>query len=189
MRPSSGARYDNAWLFSLLFIISESLPLYENCCSCLDSNSLMLLLPLPKMPDRAVPTPQAGSMPDGFSNIVLGPSDGGIHAQATRHESRYGRREGAACTMGVSCLDIVCTQFSKAFAIKIHIYRVSNTMASLHHDMTGTQGMNGLCCCTHIVQRLDPLSGQHFGLVQIGRDYLGQRQEHSSKRSNRCGLK
>src|SRR5258708_38184559 len=98
-------------------------------------------------------------MADGFSNIVLGPGNGRIHGQTTCHESRNSSREGAAGTMRVGCRDTLCTQFNKAFSIKVHIYRISSAMTSLHHNVTGSQRMYGLCPCTHIVQRLNPLPG------------------------------
>src|SRR6266571_4749015 len=153
------------------------------------SKLTLCLLPLPKMSDGAVPTPQAGSMLDGLSNIALGTGDGGIHGQTTCHESRYSSREGAAGAMCMACRNTLRTQFSKAFPIEVHIYRISSAMASLHHDMAGTQGTNGLGRCTHIIQRLNPLSGQYFGLEQIGRDHLSQRQEYSRERSDRFRLK
>ena len=91
--------------------------------------------------------------------------------------------------MGMACLDALRTQFSKAFTIEVHIDRISSTMASLYHNVAGTQRMNGLCRRTHIVQRLNPLSGQHFGLEQIGRNHFGQWQEHSRECRDRFGLK
>src|SRR5205807_8836418 len=104
-------------------------------------------------------------MADGFSNVVLGTANGRVHGQTTCHESRNSSREGAARTMGVGRRDTPCAQLNKAFSIEVHIYRISSTMASLHHNMTGTQRVNGLCRRAHIVQRLDSLSGQHFRLV------------------------
>src|SRR2546421_6134369 len=128
------------------------------------------------MPYGTMSTAYAGSMADGFSNIVLGAGDGRVHGQTTRHECCNGGRESAAGTMGMACRDTRRAQFSKAFPIEVHIYRISSTMASLHHDMAGTQRKNSLGCCTHIVQCLNPPSSQHFGLEQIGRDHFGQRQ-------------
>src|SRR5438067_13934987 len=101
-------------------------------------------------------------MADGFSNIVLSAGDGRVHGQATRHECCNGGRESAAGTMGMACRDTRPAQFSKAFPIEVHVYWISSTMASLHHDMAGTQRKNSLGCCAHIVQGFDLSSCQHF---------------------------
>src|SRR2546421_4440116 len=101
-------------------------------------------------------------MTDGFSNIVLGTGDGRIHRQATRHECCNGGREGAAGTMGMACRDTRPAQFSKAFPIEVHVYRISNTMASLHHDMAGAQSKKKPGRRAHIVHGTNPPSRPPF---------------------------
>src|SRR5260370_37535932 len=96
-------------------------------------------------------------MSDGFSNIVLGTGNCRIHGQTTRYESRDGSREGAACTMCMTCQDTLSTQFNKAFPIEVHIDWIGNSMASLHHDMPVAQCVHDLRRRTDIVQRLDPV--------------------------------
>src|SRR5206468_10718960 len=90
-------------------------------------------------------------MADRFSNIVLATANGRVHGQTTCHESRNSSREGAAGTMGVWRRDTPCAQLNKAVPIEVHIYRISGAMASLHHNMTGPQRVNGLCRRASIV--------------------------------------
>src|SRR2546422_7474804 len=101
-------------------------------------------------------------MADGLSNIVLGASDGRVHGQTTRHECCNGGRESAAGTMGMACRDTRRAQFSKAFPIEVHVYRISSTMASLHPDMAGAPTEKNPGRSAPIVHRRNPPSRQHL---------------------------
>src|SRR2546426_12802840 len=101
-------------------------------------------------------------MADGFSNIVLGAGDGRVHGQTTRQECCNGGRESAAGTMGMACRDTRRAQFSKAFPIEVHVYRISSTMASLHHDMAGAPHQKNPGCCPPNGPGLQPPSRPHF---------------------------
>src|SRR2546430_7086019 len=115
-------------------------------------------------------------MADGLSNIVLGTCNGRVHRQTTRHECCNSGRESAAGSMGMACRDTRRAQFSKAFPIEVHVYRISSTMASLHHDMAGGPPKKTLGGRPHILPGVQTPAPPHLGPEEGGGDQLPPRQ-------------